>query len=75
MTALVKIIRVIQVGNRRYSRPRDAAREYATQAGGRLWTKYRNLERYQGNESDFYWALHERMARRVLPVFTRVLQG
>lgn len=70
-----KVIKVVQVGNRRFSTAKAAAQEYSGRSID-LWQKYRG--RYIHNsaqENEKFWELRQKMERRVLPIFERALRG
>ncbi len=69
----VKVIPVIQVGNRRFSTAKAAAQEYSGKSI-EIWQKHRTRYGYHSVlENDKFWALREKMERRVLPIFERAL--
>ena len=71
----VKVIPVIQVGKRRFSTAKAAADEYSGRSI-EIWQKYRARYGYHTPlENDKFWALREKMARRVLPIFSRALSA
>ena len=71
----VKVVTVIQVGNRRYVNPKLAADEYVGFATERLFRKHREQWALKngGDRYGLWHVLQERMHRRVLPIFQRVL--
>lgn len=71
----VKVVTVIQVGDRRYVNPKLAAAEYAAHATYRLFQKYRMkyAAKHNGDRYGLATDLDERMYRRVLPIFQRML--
>lgn len=71
----VKVVTVLQVGDRRYVKPELAAQEYSGLAMQRLFYKYREKYalKHNGDLYGLYNVLSARMYRRVLPIFQRVL--
>ena len=71
----VKVIKVVQVGDRRYVKPDLAAQEYATFATEPLFRKHREqwAVKHNGDRYGLWQVLQDRMYRRVLPIFQRVL--
>lgn len=70
----VKVITVVQIGNRRYAKSAIAAQEYSLHACFRIWDKYRaRYVQKTGSDHEFYWAVRERMARRIQPIFFKFL--
>lgn len=71
----VKVIPVIQVGNRRFSTAKAAADEYSGKSID-IWQKHRPRYGYHTVlENDKFWELRAKMARRVLPIFQRALSA
>lgn len=70
-----KVIKVVQVGNRRFSTAKAAAQEFSGRSMD-IWQKHRVRYAAKGiDDNEKFWELRQRMERRTLPIFQRALSA